>query len=85
VRTGFDRIATRIIIVASLVLVWAFAVSITVPQLWPGNFDYGFFTAVAERLRAGDVLYEDVWDNKDPFVFYSIALARTFGPAGAWH
>jgi len=84
VRTGFDRIATRIVILASLVPVWVFTVSITVPQLWPGNFDYGFFTAVAERLRAGDVLYEEVWDNKDPFVFYSIALARTFGPAGAW-
>ncbi len=83
-RTGFDRIATRIVILAFLVLVWVFTVSITVPQLWPGNFDYGFFTAVAERLRAGDVLYEEVWDNKDPFVFYSIALARTFGPAGAW-
>ena len=83
-RTGFDAIASRLLIAASLVLVWIFVISITVPQLWPGNFDYGFFTAVAERLRAGDVLYEDVWDNKDPFVFYSIALARTFGPAGAW-
>jgi hypothetical protein len=50
----------------------------------PGNADYGFFTAIAERLRAGDRLYVDVWDNKDPLVYYSIALARTFGPAGAW-
>ena len=32
----------------------------------------------------GDRLYVDVWDNKDPLVYYSIALARTFGPLGAW-
>lgn len=83
-RSSTDAIATRILIVISLALVWVFVVSITVPQLWPGNFDYGFFTAVAERLRAGDTLYEEVWDNKDPFVFYSIATARTFGPLGAW-
>lgn len=72
------------LVIATVAVVWLFVASITVPRLWPGNYDYGFFTAVAERLRAGDVLYEEVWDNKDPGVFYSIAMARTFGAAGAW-
>ena len=48
-------------------------IAITVPQaqsIGPQpNGDYGFFTAVAERLVAGDRLYVDIWDNKDPFVF----------------
>lgn len=74
-----------ILVLASVVGVWAMAVVLTVPvAMGPGGGDYGFFTAVAERLRAGDRLYADVWDNKDPLVFYSIALARTLGPVGAW-
>jgi hypothetical protein len=60
----------------------------TIPRaISRGVADYGFFTGVAERLRAGDVLYVQVWDNKDPLVFYSIAIARTLGPngvIGAW-
>ena len=49
--------------------------------------DYGFFTGIAERLRAGDTLYVEVWDNKDPLVFYTLAIARNLGPngvIGAW-
>lgn len=74
-------------ILATLVIgvVWAYVIVRTIPQaMSPGNGDYGFFTGVADRLRVGDALYVDVWDNKDPFLFYSIAIARTFGPAGAW-
>jgi len=78
------RLLSRGAVLACIAAVWVFVLSISVPRLWPGNYDYGFFTAIAERLRAGDVLYQDVWDNKDPFIFYSLALARTFGPAGAW-
>lgn len=64
---------------------WIVVLSLTVPQaIHRGVGDYGFFTAVADRLRAGDVLYEQIWDNKDPLVFYSIAGARTFGAGGAW-
>ena len=71
-----------------LAAAWVIIVAITVPQaqsIGPQpNGDYGFFTAVAERLWAGDRLYVDIWDNKDPFVFYSISLARTAGIWGAW-
>ena len=78
------------LIVASLgaLVAWIVVVAITVPQaqsIGPQpNGDYGFFTAVAERLVAGDRLYVDIWDNKDPFVFYSIAVARSLGIWGAW-
>ncbi len=71
-----------------LVITWVVVIAITVPQaqsIGPQpNGDYGFFTAVAERLVAGDRLYVDIWDNKDPFVFYSIAVARAAGIWGAW-
>ena len=78
------------LVVASLgvLVTWIVVVAITVPQaqsIGPQpNGDYGFFTAVAERLVAGDRLYVDIWDNKDPFVFYSIAVARSLGIWGAW-
>jgi len=71
-----------------LVITWVVVIAITVPQaqsIGPQpNGDFGFFTAVAERLVAGDRLYVDIWDNKDPFVFYSIAIARSAGIWGAW-
>ena len=67
---------------------WAFVVLLTIPRaISSGVADYGFFTGVAERLRLGDTLYVDVWDNKDPLVFYSLAVARSLGPngvIGAW-
>jgi len=46
--------------------------------------DYGFFVGVADRLRAGDALYEQVWDNKDPLYFYTLAIAQSAGPWGLW-
>jgi hypothetical protein len=50
----------------------------TFPRLVTGAFgDHGTFISVADRLRAGDRLYVDVWDNKDPLFYYVLALART--------
>jgi hypothetical protein len=46
--------------------------------------DYGMFVTVAERLIAGDRLYADVYENKDPFFHYSLALARSVTPYGGW-
>ncbi len=42
--------------------------------------DRGVFVSIAERLLAGDKLYVDVWDNKDPIFYYMIALGRVFSP-----
>ena len=69
-------------------LTWLLLALFTIPRAISRDVgDYGFFTGIAERLRAGDVLYVQVWDNKDPLVFYSLAIARTLGPngvTGAW-
>src|SRR5690242_21618277 len=46
-----------------VVIAWAVAL----PRLVPSTFgDHGTYASVAERLIAGDRLYVDVWDNKDP-------------------
>ena len=46
--------------------------------------DYGVFTTVAERLVAGDRLYVDVWDNKEPVFFYLLAVGRLLSPLSGW-
>jgi hypothetical protein len=46
--------------------------------------DYGLFVSVAERLRAGDLLYVDVFERKDPLFLYSLALARSLTPYAGW-
>ena len=61
-------------------LTWLLLALFTIPRAISRDVgDYGFFTGIAERLRAGDVLYVQVWDNKDPLVFYALAMARTLG------
>lgn len=53
------------------------------PRLVPSSSgDEGTFVSVAERLRAGDRLYVDVWDNKDPLFYYLLALARSVSEHG---
>ncbi|MFM6848007.1 MAG: glycosyltransferase 87 family protein [Terrabacter sp.] len=53
----------------------------TLPRLVPSTTgDHGTYVSVAERLLAGDRLYVDVWDNKDPFFYYVLALGRLVSP-----
>lgn len=62
---------------ASLLLIWV----ALLPRIIPGTrSDRGIFISVAERLLAGDILYLEVWDNKDPLFYYSLALGRTISP-----
>ena len=42
--------------------------------------DRGVFASVAERLVAGDRLYVDVWDNKEPLFYLTLSLGRTVSP-----
>lgn len=42
--------------------------------------DRGVFASVAERVVAGDRLYIDVWDNKEPLFYLTLALGRTVSP-----
>lgn len=46
--------------------------------------DRAIFEAVGDGLRAGQRLYAEVYDNKDPLFFYAVALQRTLGPSGGW-
>lgn len=45
-----------------------------VPNIIPDrNSDRGIFVSVAERLLAGDILYKEVLDNKEPLFYYFVA------------
>ena len=46
--------------------------------------DFGMFVTVAERLKAGDQLYANVFENKDPLFHYSLAVSRAISPYGSW-
>ena len=52
-------------------------------QPWPFS-DYGVFLAVGRQLHAGATLYDGVWDNKDPLIYFTIALAQYGGQIGLW-
>ena len=73
---------TRSIGGAGVIVVLACAALLTLPRLAPNpsTDDHGTFGSVAERLLAGDRLYVDVWDNKDPGFYYVLALGRLVSP-----
>ena len=76
-RTPPTAATARIAPVVAVVLAWVVAL----PRLVPSTFgDHGTFVSVAERLLAGDRLYVDVWDNKDPLFYYALALGRLVSP-----
>lgn len=76
-KTSLGVSATGIWALMSIFLVWA----TLLPRIVPGlGIDRGIFVSVAERLLAGDVLYQDVWDNKDPLFFFGIAITRSVSP-----
>lgn len=71
--------AHRVTAVLAVAAVWLW----TAPRVVPTTFgDHGTFMSVADRLRAGDRLYADVWDNKDPLHYYVLAAARAVLPLG---
>jgi len=78
----FHRSALNRIALAALVAVTWVVVLFRI-QPWPFS-DYAVFLAVARRLNAGEVLYEGIWDNKDPLVYYSIALLQGLGQPALW-
>lgn len=67
----------------ALLTVFTWVIVIARIQPWPFS-DYAVFLTVARRLSAGDVLYQGIWDNKDPFVYYSIALLQNLGQPALW-
>lgn len=69
-------ITTLMVVCAWVVLLFA--------QLQAPLGDYGIFVSVAERLKAGDRLYVDVWNNRDPLFYFTLATARWATPLGGW-
>jgi hypothetical protein len=70
---------SRLVIYFLILVAWvAYA-----PKIVPyRGSDRGIFVSVAERLLAGDILYKDVLDNKEPLFYYFVALERIFGAYG---
>lgn len=64
---------TWLIVAASWMLTIARAIPVR-------DGDRGVFVSMAERIAAGDTLYVDVWDNKEPFFFHTLALGRLIAP-----
>src|SRR5262245_36580876 len=52
-----------------ILLTWAFVLPLAVPSHVSDRSIYAF---VGDRLLAGDRLYFDVYDNKDPLFYYII-------------
>lgn len=67
----------RLVLGALIAATWLFTVFRAIPLR---NGDRGVFVSMAERIAAGDTLYVDVWDNKEPLFFLTLALGRTISP-----
>ena len=74
-------IAVGPIPVGLAVCVWWLVLFLTLGGV---DADYGNFVTVAERLLAGDRLYVDVYENKDPLFQYLNAASRAVSPLGTW-
>lgn len=59
------------------VLLWVLRIPITIPSL---SADRGVYVSSAERLLAGDKLYSEIFEAKDPIFIWQIALGRLFSP-----
>ena len=68
-------------VTAAVIIVWV----VLLWRVFPiPSGDFGVFVAVADRLNAGDRLYVDVWDNKDPVLYWVLASSRWISPFGPW-
>jgi hypothetical protein len=70
---GRERVTAALLIG----IAWLFTLTRIIPTQIG---DRGIFVSVAERIAAGDRLYVDVWDNKDPLFYLTLGLGRTVSP-----
>jgi len=68
-------------VLSGILMIWTLILFRSIPLPFG---DHGMFVSVAERLKAGDTLYADVYENKDPLFHYSLAIARSISPFGDW-
>ena len=59
------------------VLLWVLRIPLTIPLL---SADRGVYVSSAERLLAGDRLYAEIFEAKDPIFIWQIAFGRFFSP-----
>ena len=87
------QMTTQVTLVrATLAEVGPIVVGLTLALWWVLAFrvlggvdaDYGGFVSISERLLAGDRLYADVYENKDPLFHYAFASSRLISPLGSW-
>ena len=64
-------------VAAIISLSWIVTVARSIPLR---DGDRGVFASMAERLAAGDTLYVDVWDNKEPLFYLTLAAGRLVSP-----
>lgn len=69
------------VLVCVSVMVWLITIFRTLGGV---DADYGGFVSISERLLAGDRLYADVYENKDPLFHYFFASSRILTPLGSW-
>jgi hypothetical protein len=66
------------VVVAGLIVAsWIVTIARAIPLR---DGDRGIFASMAERLAAGDTLYVDVWDNKEPLFYLTLAAGRLVSP-----
>lgn len=73
----FRHWSTQVSVAVLVALSWVVTVSRVIPLR---DGDRGVFASVAERVVAGDRLYVDVWDNKEPLFYLTLSLGRTVSP-----
>lgn len=71
------RVGATVVVTVLVCLAWALTVSRAIPYR---DGDRGVFASMAERIVAGDRLYVDVWDNKEPLFYLTLALGRLVSP-----
>src|SRR5262245_12273603 len=64
---------------AFIIITWAAILPLMVPA---HVSDRDIYVFVADRILAGDRLYVDVYDNKDPLFYYLVAAQISIGGIG---
>jgi hypothetical protein len=62
---------------AVALLLWIMRIPQTIPTL---GLDRGVYVSSAERLLAGDKLYAEIFEAKDPIFIWQIAFSRALSP-----
>jgi hypothetical protein len=70
----------------AVILLSIFFIMVTISPFFQANptVDSGVFFYTGQRLLAGDVPYQDVWDHKGPLIYFINALGLTLSGGSRW-